>query len=341
MIETQDDYEKQIEEEDLQREKRLSLLNNSLIKRCVSDHGLPITVFEDPIFSHQLRLYMPVFRVDIPLLSMVDSIEALGSADAFFQMEAELRERIITDIKNTDGYKRFISEDFNKIVGEINFSSVDRLYTPDNVGKRFVSFDMKKANFQSLYSFDPSIFNGCKNWADFLYKYTQNIYFFGAKRFRQIIFGNLNPKRQQTCQKGMISQIIQFANSINLGPLVFASADECVFELDYSQETFQYKIDTVVDEGQKRNIDVRAEVFTLQKLQPHPFYVKIKETKNVSDRLDIKCVPAVLYAQAFRRAYQLYDPHNPLVNHEIVHEDLAFYFENQLAFFAKPLEFED
>lgn len=49
---------------------------------------------------------------------------------------------------------------------------------------------------------------GCETYQELLSKFTQNPYIFESKHIRQVIFGHLNPKRQQTIQKFLMQKVV-------------------------------------------------------------------------------------------------------------------------------------
>ena len=75
-------------------------------------------------------------------------------------------------------------KEISKAISEIHIPSSD-IYKPTNDGKRFISIDMKKANFHSLKAFAPDIFDNADTWEDFMRKFTDDEHIIGSKYVRQ------------------------------------------------------------------------------------------------------------------------------------------------------------
>ncbi len=322
------------EEESQKRKEIDKYLTNSLKKRMVSDYALPITVFEEPHFSYQRGLYSLRYGVDLIISCLIEEIKKHGGEDQFFQWEASVRKAVIDKIQEKESYKKFNSQ----ALPQIKFEVFDRLYIQPNHDCIFVSFDMVKANFQALRHFDPDIFDNQNNWPEYLSQFSTSMYLMGSKRFRQIIFGNLNPKRQQAYQKVLISKVLSIVERFDLGEVCFTSPDEFVVKVNPTglEEKLSLIKETI---DKETGLKIRVTQFKLKQLKPFSYFVKVQDTDSVIDRLDIKCVPSVFFAQAFKRAYSLYQPEFPGIPFDIIYQDLAFYFEKRLAYFEKSLEF--
>jgi hypothetical protein len=101
-------------------------------------------------------------------------------------------------------------------------------------GKKYISIDLNKANWQVLKKYDPHFLNELgDNYVDFLSKFNIHPFFYESKQFRQFIFGHLNPKRQVKAQRVIIEDVL---NTLKTDLKVFCVRhDEVIFEFeDYS-----------------------------------------------------------------------------------------------------------
>lgn len=67
---------------------------------------------------------------------------------------------------------------------------------------------MKKANFTALRHYNKDIVGGKDTYEDFLGMFTDENYFKESKYIRQVIFGNVNPKRQITYEKFLMDKVL-------------------------------------------------------------------------------------------------------------------------------------
>ena len=80
-------------------------------------------------------------------------------------------------------------------VGDLN------IYNNSNTGKKFISIDLKKANFQALRKFNPEIVMNCGHTTILLNISMVTNISKKSKYTRQVIFGKLNPRRTITFEK--------------------------------------------------------------------------------------------------------------------------------------------
>ena len=117
------------------------------------------------------------------------SIEPYDCEQDYYEHYNKTKDAAINFIKGTEGYEKFNNMDMKEIskaISEIHIPSSD-IYKPTNDGKRFISIDMKKANFHSLKAFAPDIFDNADTWEDFMRKFTDDEHIIGNKYVRQVI----------------------------------------------------------------------------------------------------------------------------------------------------------
>jgi len=288
-------------------------LSHEVMKRFVSDYNIPISVLDH--FDYFINLYG--YQKELNDLNTV--IDEVGE-DLFLKMSFIIQENIIWDIKKNQAYLKFNSIDMNQYRTKINIGK-QKLFDPTHDKCHFISLDLKKANYQSLRYVDPSIVNNSKDYNDFISQYTNYDYFKNSKKLRQIIFGNVNPSRQQTVQKYMVSIIIQYLIDAKIcceDDCVLTSSDEVIFK---SVDIYEPLEDIL----KHCSIDVSLNKFQLIHLKPYNFY-----TQNSIDSIKLKCVPSYFYPQVYKFV------HNMPLNDR----DLEFFYEGQIAQFKNKLTFE-
>jgi hypothetical protein len=247
----------------------------------------------------------------------------LGGESEFFNESDRITKSIIKDISETHEYKDFLEEDMKKYSITVPYKNTNvsrlfasgiptQLYLPENADRYFFSVDMSHANFQALKFVDCVL--GAKDWEELLGWYTQDEYFHKSKYLRQVIFGNLNPKRQRT--------IIAYLNKskvltalVRVGcPLANFSADQCVVDITDKVKT-SGRLNTPLSENLKSvtseatakvvklldgAVQVHTEGFKLRKLSTKPYYVKERSDGTVK----FACCPAHYFSEIYRFYYK-------------------------------------
>jgi hypothetical protein len=173
------------------------------------------------------------------LLNTIEEIKKKygGDDDMFLDYYYEVRNNVIDAVTSNPAYKKFNHMDMNEfsIKDKPNVSS-NNIYNETNVGKFFISIDLKKANFQTLKNIDNEIVFGADTYEDFIHMFTPYDYFTESKRFRQVVFGPMNPKRHITAEKYFMNVIYNSIVAhfpVYIDKLVSFSNDEIVFKDDF------------------------------------------------------------------------------------------------------------
>lgn len=305
--------------------------------RFVSDFNLPLQVLQSPYFEDRLELLEGEYGAKTSyneLLIMIDE-KFGGNPNKFLEYYHQVRDDIITSVLNSEAYKDFISND--KFMKKINpICSNKNLYTNEQDNGLFVSYDMKKANFQTLKYANPAIVYDTNTYEDFIGKFTDLDYIKNSKYTRQVIFGKLNPKRTMTLEKWITNE---FCGS--LYPLLIhtkleyfsLNSDEIILKFNGSEEEFEkleigpIKIFEGVEyKGNKFKLNSRKfELATSSSI----LTVYEKEDYLNAHRRILKGVPATYYPQVYK-----------LLNGMEINpqSDLIFYYEHELCKFLNPLK---
>lgn len=218
---------------------------NSLAKRFVSDYNLPVKIFHDSdgeLWRQLIDIYQDYDNCLDKWIYLCDAIneEYGGNKNKFLDDYYSIRDEVITSVLNNPAYIRFNEMDLNcfSVKDKPNVTS-NNVYNCSNIGKSFLSIDLKKANFQALKHVDPEIVFNADTYEDFIERFTKSGYISGyikeSKYFRQVVFGKCNPKRHITVEKYLINKIYnEFKNEYenDCYKLVSMSNDEFVFEVN-------------------------------------------------------------------------------------------------------------
>lgn len=177
-------------------------------------------------FDYYINQYKKLWRwKDMDdLISLYESAES--QIEDIFKYKIDKSNEIIDFLKNTRSYNELNDDNLiPDLPTNKNFTLVE--------GKKYLSIDLKMANWQVLKKYDPSFLNELGDtYSQFLDKFNIHPVFHKSKHFRQYIFGNLNPKRQIKAQRVIINDVINRLSGIDGLNLEFIKNDEVVFSYD-------------------------------------------------------------------------------------------------------------
>ncbi len=208
-----------------------------------------------------------------------------------FKYKNEISQKIIENVKNSESFDSFNKMDISKYKNNTNkiienYGLIrEKKFQDKNDGEEFVSFDLVTANVQSLNFIDKSILKA-ENFKELVKKYTNEEYLWANKKFRQIIFGELNPKRQQMIQRHIMSifinHIMENAYLDNESEVEITS-DEIIVK----KKNLRLSPSEIIDKSPEEIIDInfRVEEFKIEKIhKATPYYLCIfKDKKKISN----------------------------------------------------------
>lgn len=305
-------------------------MENKLKQRFVKDYNLPINIYDDRLFSYYIGLY-DFFPVDT-YVKLCQNVEEKygGNLSLWLDYCAKVRDAAIFGVIESDKYKSF--NDSKNLLKEYDIDiqiGEHSLYSQETDGKRYVSIDLKKANFQAL-KFAGVLDDA--SYDDFIRKYGGDDYIVNSKYLRQVIFGKMNPGRTIKVEKYIVSKIHEIVSPVFLDWKLFSfNSDELIYSLEdfYPSEDNLNSIVKAVKE--LLDIDVRAEYVEIKKL---PIVNANGNNIDAYVRTNINTNESVLKKASttfFPQIYKLWK------GKEIQDEDLYVYFEDQLAKFVEPL----
>ena len=306
-----------------------------LRSKFVRDFQLPIQVVQSPYFENTIKLLEDDCGAQTKYLLLLELIRDKfdGNSNKFLEYRHKVVDKILSYILNSEAYKEFLADktvldDYTPIVAN------RELYTQEQSGHFFISYDMIKANFQALRYANPAIVKDCETYEDFIGKFTDIDYFKHAKQLRQETFGKLNGKRTAAIEKRVSNEFAK-EYSQRLGiygfELFSIKTDEIIFKFNGTEEQFKsFKASDVEFGGFKFRVNKFK--LTHQEFKRHTSESKIvafiKEDYLNADRRSLHCVPDTYYPQVYK-----------LLNGIKIDDcDLVFYFDHELSKFLYPLE---
>ena len=297
-------------------------------ERFCKDCNIPIRLFQDPYFTDRLKLFDKFYGTLEKWNIFLDELQKYHCEQDYFEEYNRVKDAAIISIKESETYKRFNEEDMNKYrVTHENLPNKD-IFKPSNDGKLFISIDMRKANFSSLYHYDNSMFSGAKTWEEFISKFTENKHIINSKYIRQVILGNCNPKRHITYEKYLMNEVLNFLyDHVGEERVVFFSNDEIVYDMsNINIDTLRLvvkSIDTVLKE--RIDIPLKVELFILHKIDNTDGYYKEIFKENREKDIEFKCLDNYMLPFVIRY----------FLGEEITDSDKVFYHEGLLAKFIE------
>ena len=305
-------------------------ISEKLIKRFCKDYGVKVQVHSKFLFESRLEVLskMSDYSNITEYYDLFKSIlsNEFDNNNSLFLAELKHCERLVIDtITRTEAYSKFITD------SSFTFAKSDelcetylniptnQLYTEANDGKLLVSFDLIKANYNSLKEYDPNLVLNTATYSDLIDNVLRadgiseqfRTYFAHSKYTRQVIFGNSSTKRQQALQKIKMSNIV--SNLSELVEFIFKSPDEVIMDFTNIPD-----VDSFIRDSKKWFKDfgydnVRVTKFRLSHIKDN-VCVKLDDEDNV---INIHNCPNYLYSQYIPTALKLgIKPNDLIFTHE-------------------------
>ena len=309
------------------KDKILQSIN--LKKRFVKDNNLPITVFHDPYFSERLQTIDRLFGCVKDFELFCVELQAFENEEQYFEEYNRTKDTVINFIKAKPQFEQFINDKFNS---PPSFPK-NNLYSVENVGKSFISIDMRKANFTAMNLYSSGIFDGETTWESFMSKFTNIQHIIHSKYIRQVILGACNPKKQIQFELYLMGRLLTWIiNQVPEVDVFSLTNDEIILyhpnqsDRIANNEQEQKIVDNIRDALNRHVIGhkCRMEEFYLDELYDGRFQ---KVDMNDLSKVVFKCVDAELFHQYTKRYFA----------EEITENDLVFYHNGILAKFLEPI----
>jgi hypothetical protein len=313
-------------------------LSNSVKKRFVKDFSLPIQVIQEPYFSYYIDTLDEQYDTKKKLsylYEMLDTFESTDKEKSFFEISSAITDGIISDIKKTNSYEKLQSSILEEYNFDNDFKVKERnIYNLENAGKTFISLDLIKANFNVLKLFNENLVLSSSTYESLISKYTEFEYFKSSKYIRQVIFGNLLPKKQNKIQKKLINSLLVLLSSelgLDKEDFITASSDEILISVkkEYLNELLE-RINNLISFKLNEDFNsfsflefVKIESFKLESISERKYFVK----KYDNNDIDFKGIPSTVFFQVFKKYH----------NQDITEYDKTFFFDGMLATFKSEV----
>lgn len=301
----------------------------NLAKKFLKDYKHPIALHRKEEFDYYLELYDEVLGCKKDFMDYFKMVEEVGYENLFILRE-KLRNTILEHVKNKECYNEFISSDFKKYSERFEgFKHGTNFLSNNNVNKKWISIDMSKANFYSFKTFNEDLVDGFDTFEEWVVSFENGYLFKDTKILRQILFGEMNPKRNQSIQKFYMSKMIEFIGTkvdISNLNIIVLGADEVLVE--YNEEALKTINECVKDFNSfcpESKFNFKIEVFELLSVSEIKEYGYVKKFDD--GKVKFTGVSKNYFAQCFKYYYGL----------PIEDRDLKFYMDGVVATYEIPL----
>ena len=311
-----------------------TLLLKQFRSKFVKDYQIPIQVVQSPYFEANLKLLEDDCKANTKYLDLLETVRDKFNSNMqkFLEYRHSVEDQILGYILNSEAYKAF-NGDKSTIPSETPIVGSPELYTKEQCGCFFVSYDMIKANFQALRYADPAIVKDCDTYEQFIEKFTDIEYFKHAKQLRQVLFGKLNGKRTSSIEKYISNLFAKELAKRYEGKMKLYSikTDEIILKFLGTEEEFKK---LAVNNEEFKGFRFRANKFKLVSKDfkrgnsDKNLTAYIKEDYLNGCKRTLHCVPDAYYPQVYKL----------LNGWELSDSDLVFYYDHELAKFMYPLE---
>lgn len=306
-----------------------------LKKRVIKDYSLPIQAVSNEHIDYAFKLLSRFNKkYEVSILNSTDLAQSFCKSEMcdvqeFSKAIRSFTQHCMDSVSSLDSYKQFNEVDMPQNKNNPEFPMYSKgldIYIHPNDGKRFISIDLSKANFQSLKYVNAfsSYTKPIREYRDFLKEFgnSDNVYLIDyirlSKSLRQPIFGNLNPKRQQGIEKIMTEQIIQslLGNFLTKDDFYGYTKDEIILnDTCNTRRLADNRFEDVYVLTNTLGFEIHIEDFYLQEIKPYSYWMKTDVASG--NILSVKKVPVVYFLQVIKH----------LIKEPIVEEDMKFLYE--------------
>ncbi len=263
----------------------------SLKERFCKDWAIPIKLTAEPYFSERLAIYNQYSPCIERFAEFIDLVERLGGEPKYFALYNATKDLAIKYLNENEAMTYFKEqEDMSQFPCAKGFPT-SSIFKQTFIGKKFISVDIIKGNFTALKFYNSSIVGNCDTYDEFMKMFTDEPYLRQSKYIRQVIFGNVNPKRQVKLESYMMNMLLSdLLRVVPTNSVVYVSSDELVFDADLYTPTMLEDFKKIVDTHRETGITTREEHFTLKFIPEADVYCKVLRTVDGKSTLDLKCM---------------------------------------------------
>lgn len=231
------------------------------------------------------------------------------------------KKKVLLDLKkkiqDSKAFERFSEFDYSSFV----FATIDKRFEKSD--RFFLSIDIKSANFSTMKTFDEEDGLGA-NWEEFCNQNLVHPTLAKSKSFRQVVFGNINSKRNGKIQLSKMNQLSDILEDKGYD-LAYISNDEVIITSDQPYEDLMPVNEIITQASQDLGVPLKLSLIKWDKLdgmrkgeylkRHYNYYVQHQYNSLVG-------VPGNIYYKYFKRY---------VLEEDYEERDLYFINEGRLA----------
>jgi hypothetical protein len=256
------------------------------------ENDVKIDLFSDEYFWDRMDL----FKVTNKFLDFVGLLinRFNSSVEEYLDYRDKISRQIIDYLKDTPAYQDLNSCDMNSFFeGFQDYMNIPRgdIYKQCNIGKEYVSVDIRKANYVALVHYSNyknyDTFNEFGyDFNKFMSQFTDIEYIQNNKRLREIIFGNLNGKRIATYEKYIIMTILDkielMGNSLS-GSIERINNDEFILNITNDNPIGLEEMLKCINKINNSPIPLKVQKYKLKSIPSLGVFIKEIDTSDEFD----------------------------------------------------------
>jgi len=170
----------------------------------------------------------------------------------------EIRNQITHSISSIKGFSEIPIQPYN-----YTYTGSRTYLENQNTGKKLVSIDLVKGNYQSLRHLGIQYVLGTGTYEELINKFTDEKCMITSKFFRQMVFGLLRPDLQASVQRNLLGRLITEVFKVNQYSIASLSNDEVV--LHVSSDADLHKIESIL-KAANTPVQYRLSLFRVEKI---------------------------------------------------------------------------
>lgn len=257
----------------------------------------------------------------------IENLEADLGDRSIKSYKEEKMDAVIAYIENSAAHYNFMRYDIQSLPKPTTKDERNKNFALDQTGKFYLSIDISKANysvFKNIFAENDEL---GKDWPDFMSKLNVHPALANSKSFRQYIFGNINPNRNQRIQQHLINKLVDqlmVFKEIQNNPPIYITHDEIILQTDqFPNGRLEYII-SKCKEVWNRPIPIKFSWFQIERIGERK---KLYIEKHLNNDGSIKY--SSLFGVAGNQFYYYFKKY--ILKESLTLEDLYFYNDEKLA----------
>ena len=296
--------------------------STELKKQFISNNNFPIDIFIERNFLAYTKWKL-----------FIKELQMFNNEQQYLEFYDNMEKRIKDYIRQHKVYQKYCNCNLDLRFPTQEYHFNQNIYSKYNIGRKFLSIDLKDANFQAIKKFDSDIVFNKSCYRDFVSEFTNIESFICSKAIRQRIFSIFN--NIEKIEEYIVNQYMPIITEYFLfNDIKALNKDEVVIDITESNDFFIDDFCNSIESYSKSSdINIKIEKYILKeiirkvkdKIFQTSFYVKDFGFGEFA----LKKVNKVFYPLVIKGIY----------NYDICDSDLMFTKNSKLEKFDNNIKF--